>query len=173
MAQNLELKARCRSLTEAERIAYSLGARAAGVLHQVDTYFSVPTGRLKLREIRGRRSELIFYDRPSTDVRSGRWSSYVVFPVRATGPLRSTLNDAWSMRVTVRKKRRLYLLENARIHLDSVEGLGSFIEFEVMLTKGRKQAAALYRRLRDGFGIKRSDVIGGSYADLLRPLRRT
>lgn len=172
MAQNLELKARCRSLREAERTARALGAREAGVLHQVDTYFDVVTGRLKLREIRGQRSELIFYDRPSRDHRSGRWSSYIVYPLLGTGSLRSRLKVAWPVRVTVRKERRLYLLENARIHLDAVERLGSFIEFEVVLTKGRGQASALYRRLLDGFGIKRSDLIGGSYADLLHPLRR-
>jgi adenylate cyclase class IV len=150
-----------------------LGARAEGRLSQTDTYLSVSTGRLKLREIRGGRSELIFYDRPSTNDRSGRWSAYVVYPVRDAVSLRARLKDTWPVRVVVRKQRRLFLLENARIHLDTVDRLGSFIEFEIMLTKGRGQAATLYRRLCDDFGIKRNDLVGGSYADLLDPLRRT
>jgi adenylate cyclase class IV len=171
VAQNLELKARCRSLSAASRIARSLGARAKGVLSQTDTYLGVPTGRLKLREMRGRSSELIFYDRPSSDSKSGRWSSYIVYPLRSAKSLRSSLSAAWPVRAVVRKRRRLFVLENARIHLDDVDRLGSFIEFEVMLTQGKGPSAALFRHLRESFGIRRKDLIAGSYADMLHPLR--
>lgn len=173
MAQNLELKARCRSLGEAVRTIRSLGARDGGVLHQVDTYFTVPFGRMKLRHVRGGQTELIFYDRPSTAGQKGRWSSYLVYPVMQPGRLMASLSKSWPIRVVVRKRRRLALLQNARIHLDEVEGLGSFVEFEVLLTGRRGQTQKLYHRLRSAFGIQRGDLIGGSYADLLRPLRCT
>jgi adenylate cyclase class IV len=173
VARNLELKARCRSLATARSTARALGARYEGVLHQVDTYFDVPSGRLKLREFRGRQPELIFYDRPSTADDAGRWSSYLVYPVRDVRQLKAVLVPEWPVRAIVRKQRQLFLLQNARIHLDNVKGLGSFIEFEVMLTSGRGQAEALYRRLREGFDIRPADLVGGSYVDLFSPLRRT
>lgn len=173
MPRNLELKARCGSLREVLRTARLLGAREAGLLEQVDRYFDVPFGRLKLREIRGSGAELIYYDRPSTSDITGRWSSYLIYPVGDAKRLRATLSAAWSVRAVVRKRRRLFLLENARIHLDTVDGLGTFLEFEVVQTKGRAQAAAMYRRLCAGFDIRPSDLIGGSYVDMLRPLRRT
>ncbi len=61
----------------------------------------------------------------------------------------------------------LYLFNNARIHLDSVQGLGSFIEFEVLVTKGKTQAKSLMRTLSKKFSISKAAVIASSYSDLL------
>ncbi|MEJ2144810.1 MAG: class IV adenylate cyclase, partial [Acidobacteriota bacterium] len=74
----------------------------------------------------------------------------------------------------VRKRRRLYLAGNTRIHLDEVEGLGSFLELEVVLSgsqtvaEGEAVAQSLMREL----GIPESDLIQGAYVDLIEGNQR-
>ncbi|MCU0453983.1 MAG: class IV adenylate cyclase [Bacteroidetes bacterium] len=172
MARNLELKARCQSLERAELLARRLGARRSHVLHQVDTYLDIPSGRLKLREVRGGRTELIFYDRPANASKDGRWSFYVVYPVIDRRRSVPALLRARPVAQVVKKRRVVYLFVNARIHLDEVEHLGQFIEFEVVMDHGAEQARRLYRALLEAFGIRTKDLIGGSYAEMPRPLRR-
>ena len=165
MPKNLELKAPLASFSRALRIARALGARSRGVLLQTDTYYRTSSGRLKLRVVNGRAAELIAYARP--DTARGRYSTYVVLPVRdhrlADGLFRVLLG----VRVVVRKRRTLFLYRNARIHLDAVEGLGAFVEFEVLVTRGKRQARTLFDELVSAFGIDRRRMIAGSYSDIL------
>ncbi len=166
MPQNLELKARIRSLKKAEATATGIGARFAGDLRQVDTYFRVRRGRLKLREVDSKKGELIYYRRAHK--RGARLSRYVIYPVGRVREAKRLLCSFLQPTVVVRKNRRLYLCKNARIHLDSVRGLGHFVEFEVIVRKGRAQAAGLMEYLRTVFKIDAREIEGGSYGDLLR-----
>jgi adenylate cyclase class IV len=170
--QNLELKARIHSLPDARRVAASLGARRRPTLEQVDTYFEVPEGRLKLRETGGKAAQLIYYDRASVPGTRGRWSTYLIYPVRNARTLSNSLTRDHGLRSLVRKRRELYLLDDARIHLDSVAGLGTFLEFEVIETSGRDQARRQFQRLRKAFGVKTTTVVAGSYADMSGKLLR-
>jgi predicted adenylyl cyclase CyaB len=68
--------------------------------------------------------------------------------------------------VEVRKSRQLYMFENARIHLDSVDGLGTFVEFEVV-GEETSHTRTLMRRLCQGFRFSENSGIPGSYADLI------
>jgi predicted adenylyl cyclase CyaB len=66
----------------------------------------------------------------------------------------------------VRKRRELYIFRDARIHIDDVEGLGTFVEFEV--TGGETPASvATMRELRSSFGIGEESVIKVSYSDMI------
>ena len=168
MPKNLELKASYRSLVKALRIAQGLGARREGTLLQTDTYFLSGSDRLKLREIRGDHAELIFYRRPNTN--SVRYSEYTVVRVPAPARVKRLFSRLFGIRVVVVKKRILYVYKNARIHLDSVAGLGSFVEFEVLVLFGKKQAESLMALLQKEFRIQKGSIIGGSYSDIL--LRR-
>ncbi len=171
MPRNLELKARFPSLVEAARIATHLGARREGALRQIDTYFLAGSDRLKLREIRGDHAELIFYRRPNTS--STRYSEFTVVRVSEPARVKRLFSTLFGIRVVVVKGRFLFLYKNARIHLDSVAGLGNFIEFEVLVLHGKKQAESLMAFLRKEFRIKKHSLIGGSYSDiLLRRARR-
>jgi len=166
MPRNLELKARCPSLRWAARVARSLGARRIAVELQSDTYFAhVVGGRLKLREINGATSELIFYRRP--DKRSARTSDYVKVRVTEPRTLRAMLRDAFGVSCVVRKQRAVFVYRKARIHLDRVRHLGSFIEFELPVGGQKGRAKALMRKLTDLFEIPPSSVIGTSYSDML------
>jgi predicted adenylyl cyclase CyaB len=165
MPKNLEIKARCASLSSARQIARSIGARFAVTLRQTDTYFKVKQGRLKLREINRKQRELIFYRRENA--RKNRYSNYSVLQLPADDSSKRLLRSVFKVSVVVKKKRELYLYKNSRIHVDSVERLGGFVEFEVLVVHGNRQAQALMAFLRGKFGIGPSSLIAGSYSDMI------
>lgn len=155
---------RIRSVRSVVASARRLGARDAGILRQVDTYYCVPSGRMKLRQINGKRSELILYDRPSS--RGSRYSRYSVLPVSDPRAMDSLLAHMFGREVVVRKTRRLYLFRNARIHIDRVSGLGDFLEFEVVVDKGKRQARGIFEKLVDAFDVDLRKTEAGSYREL-------
>jgi predicted adenylyl cyclase CyaB len=164
MPTNLELKARYPSLQEAHACAAALGAARCGLLIQQDTYFRIPRGRLKLREAEGETAELIYYER--VEESAERWSRFTREPVAATAGLVHVLTEAFGVLAVVRKRRELYIFRDARIHIDDVEGLGTFVEFEV--TGGEiPSSVATMRELRNAFRIDEESVIRVSYSDLI------
>lgn len=144
--------------------ARSLGAESHGILAQEDTYFHVSHGRLKLRIHDSGPAELIAYERPD---RSGdRWSNYRRVDVSAVPDLKEALTSALGVACVVRKRRHLFLLPDARIHLDEVETLGAFLEFEVT-NEDRAVAEQVMAGLRRGFGLEKEEGIAGSYSDMI------
>src|SRR5262249_19316191 len=132
-----------------------------------DTYFQVPHGRLKLREIEGKRAVLIWYERP--DCPGVRTSAYYLVPVTEAALLRAALSGALGLRGQVNKRREIYLWHNVRVHLDEVAGLGTFIEFEAVLSGAEEEAASPARldQLSAALGIDPAGALAPSYADLL------
>jgi homotetrameric cytidine deaminase len=168
---NVELKVRDSDPSETAARCAALGADDKGVLHQRDTYFAARRGRLKLREEGERDGELVAYRRP--DAREPSESRYVLAPVSVSAELTEALDSALgSPVVVVSKRRHLFIWEGVRIHLDEVEGLGSFIEFEAALQpKAGKRGLAAARekvaRLRKELAIEDDALVSGGYADLL------
>ena len=164
MPTNLELKAQYPSPGQAHERARAMGAARHGTLLQRDTYFRVPRGRLKLRESDGETAELIYYER--SEETGERWSRFTRAPVTEAGGLLHLLSEAFGVLAVVRKRRELYLFRDARIHIDDVEELGTFVEFEV--TGGESPATlATMRELRAAFGIGDESVIKVSYSDMI------
>lgn len=165
--RNLEVKARCADLPGARAAALALGAQAAGGETQTDTYFHVPHGRLKLREIDGQSAVLIAYDRP--DAGAARLSAYHLAPVSDPAAMKTALTAALGLRGAVVKRREILLWHNVRIHLDEVANLGTFVEFEAVLGSGDDEttAAARLAQLGAALGIESADHLAPSYADLL------
>jgi adenylate cyclase class 2 len=165
--QNLELKARCPDLEAARASVGRVGARVAGIEIQTDTFFRVPCGRLKLREIECQPAVLIWYDRP--DELSARMSRYYLNLIPDPEKMKATLTAALGLRGVVHKRRAIYLWHNVRIHLDEVRDLGTFVELEAVLGPGDEVRAAetrldhLCRVLR----IVPADHLAIAYADLL------
>jgi predicted adenylyl cyclase CyaB len=137
------------------------------VLEQEDTFFSVPEGRLKLRVFPDGKGELIAYRRP--DAVGPKTSEYFVYRTPHPEPLADLLTRALGVRGVVRKRRLLYLAGPTRIHLDEVEGLGAFLELEVVLADGQPEAEgeAIARRLLAELGVCDEDRVAAAYVDLL------
>ena len=169
--RNVELKARDPDPARTLERALALGAEDKGEIRQRDTYFSGARGRLKLREQEAGGAalwdELIEYSRAdSTDART---STYLRVPVADAPTLREALDAAYGTLVTVTKRRRLLLWEGVRIHLDEVDGLGSYLEFEAVAEEGSDLSGEHEKveRLRAELGVKQTDLVARSYSDLL------
>jgi adenylate cyclase class IV len=171
LKRNIELKARCRDQAAARAAAESLGARSAGILNQIDTYYRVDRGRLKMREINGESAELIWYHRPTHP--EARPSDYCVAPmnIETIAATKAALAGALTVRGVVTKRRELWLWHNVRIHLDTVEQLGTFIEYEAVIGNGPGEDEATARerldQLSQAMHIGSKDQIAESYSDLL------
>ncbi len=142
-----------------------LGAEYVGTLTQDDTYFRVPRGRLKLRVEDGDAS-LVYYLRP--DERRPKVSRVLVARVLDPDAVREILAAVLGVGVRVRKVRRVYMWEGVRVHLDRVEGLGTFLEFELVTDeRGVEEGRERLRRLMEVLGIGDNDLIAHSYSDLI------
>ena len=165
--RNIEIKARVADLAAVEARAAALADEGPTDIRQDDTFFACPAGRLKLRELAPDRGELIHYERP--DQGGPKLSRYVIAPTTDPTALREALARAWGTTGRVRKHRRLYLAGRTRIHLDRVEGLGDFVELEVVLAPGDDLAGgeAEARRIMAALGVAEADLVEGAYVDLL------
>jgi adenylate cyclase, class 2 len=164
--RNIELKARLRDRGAAVAACERLEARLEGDIRQVDTYFRVPEGRLKLRESDPGEDYLVFYQRP--DVAAAKACDYSIQVVPRS--IKTILSEALGVIVVVDKVRTLYLWENVRIHLDAVQDLGAFVEFEAVLDADHADADghAKLVHLQSALGIAEEDLEEGSYLDLIR-----
>jgi len=167
MARNIEIKARIASVEALAHKAAALADEGPIELTQDDTFFTCPNGRLKLRALSSTEGELIFYRRP--DHTGPKESFYLRSPTSAPETLRESLSLAYGRAGRVRKRRTLFLIGRTRVHLDEVEGLGHFLELEVVLDEGEpaeagiREAHELMRKL----GVEQSQLIEGAYVDLL------
>lgn len=167
MPSNIEIKARTGRLDEVRAVAEKITDRPCRIIHQEDVFFRSPSGRLKLRIFPDNTGELIHYERPDTV--EAKQSNYEIYQTSNPRQLRRILSDALAETVTVRKTRQVFFVGQTRIHLDAVEGLGTFVELEVVLDQdqpseeGRKIATQLMEKL----GIEAHDLVDCAYADML------
>jgi predicted adenylyl cyclase CyaB len=166
VARNIEIKARVPDPAALRQRVAELSAKDGEVLLQRDTFYAVPSGRLKLREFDDGSAELIFYERP--DQQGPKLSSYVRTPVIESASMRELLGRSLKIVGTVRKRRQVFLVGNTRIHLDEVEGLGTFVELEVVLADGEVDAdgEAVISLLMRQLGIRNEYLIEQAYVDL-------
>jgi adenylate cyclase, class 2 len=164
---NVEIKARCENQDKIRELLKKLNADFKGNDHQIDTYFQVPVGRLKLRE--GTiENHLIHYQRENQD--GPKESQVTLFQNNPRSSLKSILEKALGILVSVDKTREIYLLDNVKIHLDSVVELGSFIEIEAIDFDGSIGRDVLYKQCEKYMlllEISSDDLISHSYSDLL------
>lgn len=167
MARNIEIKARVASLAAIESLAAALSGKEPVAIAQDDTFFACPDGRLKLRAFSDGTGELIFYRR--ADDTGPKESFYVISPTSSPDTLRDALGLAYGVIGRVRKQRLLFMAGRTRIHLDRVEGLGEFLELEVVLRDGESAAAGMAeaRELLASLRIAPEQLVSGAYLDLL------
>lgn len=167
MPSNIEIKAYARDFDEIRRRAEALSDAPVHILPQEDTFFNTPQGRLKLRVLAADQGELIYYARP--DQEGPKRSHYHISQTADPENLKRVLELAYGIRGVVRKTRYLYLVGQTRVHLDNVEGLGQFMELEVVMQEEQSDAEgqAIAEGLMASLGVERSDLVEGAYMDLL------
>lgn len=173
MPRNIEIKTRIDSVDALARTVAGFADRGPIAIAQDDTFFRCANGRLKLRMFSPTQGELIFYRR--ADRAGPKESSYTIVPTLVPEALRDALTLAYGQTGRVRKARTLFLVGRTRVHLDRVEGLGEFLELEVVLEEGEvprageQEALELMARL----GIDPRQLVDAAYVDLLAKFRRT
>jgi predicted adenylyl cyclase CyaB len=167
MPSNIEIKARARDFEEIRHRAESLSDTPVEVISQEDTFFNTEKGRLKLRLLELNRGQLIYYTRPNQE--GPKRSEYHIYETSDPENLKRVLGYICGIRGVVRKTRYLYLVGQTRVHLDDVEGLGQFMELEVVMGEGQSDAEgqSIAEDLMSRLGVERGDLLEGAYMDLL------
>ena len=162
---NFEFKARLNNEQQVRAALKRLDARFIGTDHQVDTYFRVPSGRLKVRE--GRlENALIFYQR--SNLRRARQAAVEMMLLPRRNSLRAILARSLGTLAVVDKRREIYFVKNVKIHLDRVRRLGKFLEVEAISRVGDvKKIRSQARQFQKLFGISSKDIVAESYSDLI------
>lgn len=166
---NFEFKVRADGLNKLEQKLLELKPLFKGEDYQVDTYYNVPKGRLKLRE--GKiENALIYYDRKNTS--DAKQSNVLLYQHQPQQSLKDILSLLFGVKIIVEKKRKIYFIDNVKFHFDVVKNLGSFIEVEAMDETGEIGIEKLNEQCEkyfSFFGFHNSDYINCSYSDLLLP----
>jgi len=162
---NFEFKAHLRDEARAQAVLRGHGARLLGTDRQIDTYFRVPNGRLKIRE--GRlENALVFYRR--TNLARARRSTVEMMLLPRRNSVRAILSRALGVLAVVDKRRQIYFVGNVKIHLDHVRGLGKFVEVEAMTRSGDlRKVRAQARKFQKLLGIPSADIVPLSYSDMV------
>ena len=164
---NVEIKARCENPDKIRAILKDKGAEFKGTDHQIDTYFNVPEGRLKLR--RGTiEQNLIFYRRSNT--KEPKTSDINLVPSEHPEALQQLLENALGSTVVVDKQREIYFIDNVKFHIDQVKKLGSFVEIEAIDENGTIGEDKLHEQCQhylELFDISEKNLVAESYSDLL------
>jgi adenylate cyclase class 2 len=165
--QNIEIKARYVDSNKARVIAQKFSAQHVGTDHQVDTYFTTPKGRLKLRESSLSGAMLIPYNRPNTV--GPKKSEYQLLPVQDANLSKRLFSEILGVDTVVDKIRDIFLIGNVRVHVDVVKDLGCFLEFEAVYadTKQEGEERKKVENLIAQFEIKPDQLLSGSYREMM------
>lgn len=167
---NVEIKARTDRAAAIKEILEANDANFVGIDHQIDTYFKVPKGRLKLRQGKIEKT-LIHYQRP--DQPGPKQSAVTLHHPIADESLKAVLEGALDTLVVVDKQRAIYFIDNVKFHLDEVVGLGEFVEIEAIDAEGTigvERLSEQCEHFQHLLGIKETDLVDQSYSDLLLKL---
>ena len=164
---NIEFKAKTNDLTAAENILLQHNPTFIGEDNQIDTYFNVSNGRLKLRE-GNIENALIHYERENT---AGSKSSQVLlYQHQPDKNLKAILTKGLGIKTVVDKRRKIYFIDNVKFHFDTVESLGTFIEVEAIDKDGSIGKEKLQEQCNfyaAVFNIRKEDFMAVSYSDMM------
>ena len=167
MARNIEIKAQVPALDALRAAVVAIVSTPGELLEQEDTFFAVPSGRLKMRRFSDGTGELISYHR--SDHAGPKESVYSRYPCQNARVLADTLSQALRVRGVVAKRREVFLVGRTRIHLDEVQRLGCFVELEVVLSEweSTEDGERVARELLHTLNVPTAALVGESYIDLL------
>ena len=164
---NIEIKAKSENQEDIRDILQSQRADFKEIDHQIDTYFNVPLGRLKLRE-GNIENRLIYYERENKE--GPKQSNVILYDLTPKSSLKELLIKSLGILIVVDKQREIYWIDNIKFHLDNIKELGKFVEIEAIDYKGdigRDKLLEQCNFYMDLFKITGKDLISESYSDLL------
>lgn len=167
-SKNVEIKAHCSDLEHIRKLLIAKQAYFKGMDHQIDTYFNVKNGRLKLRE-GNIENNLIQYNRP--DQAGPKQSDFALFKTEKGSSLKNILEKSIGIKVIIDKQREIYFIDNVKFHLDEVKDLGTFVEIEATDVENTMTVEYLNDQCQQYislFGIADEDLLTNSYSDLLK-----
>lgn len=165
---NIEIKAKSKNPDKIRKMLEGRTARFVGTDHQIDTYFKVADGRLKLRE-GNIENYLIYYQRQNK--KGPKQSDVILYKTTLKSPLKNILAKSLGIFKVVDKKREIYFIKNVKFHIDKVKGLGSFIEIEAIDKTGKIGKQKLLKQCNEYlrfFNVSESDLVSKSYSDLIK-----
>lgn len=163
MPTNLELKIRLNDPDRIYKKISEINARFEGELAQTDIYYKNVKYRIKLR-LENESQTLIKYLRNEGD--GERWSDFEIIKLEQNNA-RKYLSDILQEEIIVEKKRKLFLYDNTRIHIDQVKGLGDFLELETLVIKGKEDASIRFNQIKSLLTITEEKEIKKSYRELI------
>jgi len=165
--KNIEVKMEIRNFRAIENILKDVGAVSAGKMRQKDTYYHNSNGRLKIREIDHQICEIIFYKRPNK--KGSKISDYSIetVPNNQCKNIKRIYRKNYGEKVVVDKERKLWFIDNTRIHLDRVKDLGTFLELETVVKDKMTEAKKEFNLVFDTLKLTTNNKIKGSYCDIL------
>lgn len=164
---NVEIKAKCNNHVAVRSFLKGKNADFKGTDHQIDTYFVVPNGRLKLRE-GNIENYLIHYQR--SDQEGPKQSTITLYKSEPGSTLKEALTKALEVLAIVDKQREIYFIGNVKFHIDTVKDLGTYMEIEAIDSGGTIGKAKLQEQCEQYLGelsIKQSDLLSNSYSDMV------
>jgi adenylate cyclase, class 2 len=169
MPLNLELKVKLSSHKEVKNLLKKIEADSIKTLNQKDIYYKIKNGLLKLRIENGQQS-IIKYLR--NEKGKDRFSDFEVLHF-STGDAEKFFKELFKIETTVEKKRKLYMYDNTRIHLDEVQGLGSYLELETLVINGKADAKKRFKKIIGLLALNKYVEIRKSYRDLMLENKRS
>jgi adenylate cyclase class 2 len=166
----VELKARVGDHDFLRQSLSALGAEHVGNFRQTDSYFKVPEGRLKLREVEDADvAELIYYERE--DIAGPKSDDAFLLRVQEPEELKKILKKILVPLIVVEKVREIYRYDETQIHLDTVKNLGKFVEFERQTSddpKRIKKDRQSLHELMEKLQVDPNSLESLSYSDLVQ-----
>jgi len=164
---NIEFKAKATDIVALEKLLLQHNPKFTGEDHQVDTYFNVQAGRLKLRE-GNIENALIHYERE--DVAGAKSSHVLLYQHQPDKTLKEILIKTLGTKAVVDKRRKIYFINNVKFHFDTVETLGTFVEVEAIDKYGKIGKEKLQVQCNEYaalFGLQAEDFCSVSYSDMI------
>lgn len=164
---NIELKIGIDDFGQIKKLLRKIGAKEEGLLVQKDIYYYSKNNILKMREINGEEFVLIGYSRSGRKAK--RVSDYDLLNLdkEQAKTLKKILKDSFGEKVVVKKKRNLWIYKNTRIHLDTVDSLGKFLELETVVKESINKAKKEYKEANDLLRLGGYKKFEQSYSDLM------
>jgi adenylate cyclase, class 2 len=168
--KNIEIKAWCTDPIKTEVILLSNGAEFKGIDIQIDTYFNVKEGRLKIRQ-GNIENALIFYSRKNDS--GPKQSKFQLYQSSDIEKLIPILSNSLGILTVVKKYRKIFFIDFVKFHIDHLDGLGDFVEIEVGDLDDTKEIAYLekicnkYIKLLQ---IEKDNFLTSSYSDMILDL---